>query len=625
MTVRDLLLTPRTRRAQLIDILTPARPRDASIIAGVARAIAAGSLTTIDAETFGCFSDAAGTSNAAITAGGTTLTSDTGTWSAGDAGKPIDVAGAGAAGATLRTSIASFTDTDEIELADAAATTVAPSKTSAGGLAIWGDDYTDTIEGATGTDLSVGRKFTAPYSVRAANSTTTRTQQARAGDRLSVLDFGAVGDGSTDDSAAIQAACVVCAARGKTLYFPAGVYLCAGLAVACSLVGEGNGSILRSNDDTVDLLDPTASDISVRHLRLEGVAVDATNTTYAIRPSGAVTGVVISGVTFSGETAGEGFNNAIKIEDDCDDWRVEGCSFERLWGTTAGHGYGILCANQSGAKIYKNTFVGPANRGRHAVYMSAGTNGAIVSENEVNGFSYEAITTNASGVQDPVIDSEIVGNIIRDCVLSGNASSGAIGCYGLADGITIRGNIIRRSGAKGIAIDASGTDTCTNITIVENDIEDVQTQGLELVSLVNGTIAQNGIRSVSQASVGASAAIRVISDGTVAPADLVFVGNRTPGTDARSSFQINATSPIATGLKLSANYFPTQSVADYELNGAEITVDGWIWATAAPSAGAHVRGDRAWNTSPSAAGVPGWVCTASGTPGTWKAMAALSA
>jgi hypothetical protein len=47
--------------------------------------------------------------------------------------------------------------------------------------------------------------------------------------------------------------------------------------------------------------------------------------------------------------------------------------------------------------------------------------------------------------------------------------------------------------------------------------------------------------------------------------------------------------------------------------------------SAEPGAGQWNRGDRVWNNAPSAAGVPGWVCTTAGTPGTWKAMAVLAA
>ncbi len=42
------------------------------------------------------------------------------------------------------------------------------------------------------------------------------------------------------------------------------------------------------------------------------------------------------------------------------------------------------------------------------------------------------------------------------------------------------------------------------------------------------------------------------------------------------------------------------------------------WSSAiAPSTGAWTRGDIAWITNPSTGGPVGWICTASGTPGTW--------
>lgn len=47
--------------------------------------------------------------------------------------------------------------------------------------------------------------------------------------------------------------------------------------------------------------------------------------------------------------------------------------------------------------------------------------------------------------------------------------------------------------------------------------------------------------------------------------------------------------------------------------------------TAAPVAGAWIVGDRCWNTAVAAGGVPGWICTTAGTPGTWKAMAVVAA
>lgn len=60
-------------------------------------------------------------------------------------------------------------------------------------------------------------------------------------------------------------------------------------------------------------------------------------------------------------------------------------------------------------------------------------------------------------------------------------------------------------------------------------------------------------------------------------------------------------------------------------SGYEDVVDGANIGTQAPNDGTWVRGRVVYNAEPSAGGAPGWVCTASGTPGTWKAMAAVAA
>lgn len=49
------------------------------------------------------------------------------------------------------------------------------------------------------------------------------------------------------------------------------------------------------------------------------------------------------------------------------------------------------------------------------------------------------------------------------------------------------------------------------------------------------------------------------------------------------------------------------------------------YATAPPSVGTYEVGDVIWKDNPSAGSSPGWVCVTAGTPGTWKAMANLSA
>lgn len=77
--------------------------------------------------------------DAAITATETTLTSASDPWTNDDAGRVIIVRGAGAGGADLRTTIASVTAAGEVELADAASTTVTGAK------AIWEARPGDTM------------------------------------------------------------------------------------------------------------------------------------------------------------------------------------------------------------------------------------------------------------------------------------------------------------------------------------------------------------------------------------------------------------------------------------------------------------------------------------------------
>jgi hypothetical protein len=95
----------------------------------------------------------------------------------------------------------------------------------------------------------------------ATGSTTARTLANRFADVVNVKDFGAVGDGITDNAAAIQAAVNV-AGQSKKVYIPSGIYYCSApitsnLATSFSgdgisettLLFNGNGFIISPNND----------------------------------------------------------------------------------------------------------------------------------------------------------------------------------------------------------------------------------------------------------------------------------------------------------------------------------------------------------------------------------------
>lgn len=103
---------------------------------------------------------------------------------------------------------------------------------------------------------------------------------------FNVKNFGALGDGSTDDRAAIQAALDAVPSRGGTVFFPSGVYLISKGATRgggtygglfpkakTRMLGEGQESCIKLNNGT-DKVDVIYAD-SKESLSLENLQIDA--------------------------------------------------------------------------------------------------------------------------------------------------------------------------------------------------------------------------------------------------------------------------------------------------------------------------------------------------------------
>jgi hypothetical protein len=122
-----------------------------------------------------------------------------------------------------------------IELGHASDTTIA--RVSAGDISVEGN----LVYRANGALAASGGSALVGF-LQSGTSATARTVQAKLRDIVNVRDFGATGDGATDDAAAIRAA--IAAASGRTLYFPtpSSSYLCnssLGTLSSVRLLGDG--------------------------------------------------------------------------------------------------------------------------------------------------------------------------------------------------------------------------------------------------------------------------------------------------------------------------------------------------------------------------------------------------
>lgn len=106
-----------------------------------------------------------------------------------------------------------------------------------------------------------------------------RTYLSRGADRVSVKDFGAVGDGVTDDTAAINSA-ISNLSSGAVLYFPAGTYKCTSditVNIAnITLYGESRASKIQFPADGSNIY------ITADYVVIDGLHIDGTSASSSV-------------------------------------------------------------------------------------------------------------------------------------------------------------------------------------------------------------------------------------------------------------------------------------------------------------------------------------------------------
>ncbi len=138
-----------------------------------------------------------------------------------------------------------------------------------------------------------------------------RPLRSRLMDFVSVMDYGAKGDGITDDSAAIAAAVASFSAAGGTLFFPGGrSYRMESVVTLNKPIfvrggGYSNTALTRITSASSQFFNVTAPGCVARDLRMVGIgAAGSTSGQYAITIASSATGFLGEGLTISGVACG---------------------------------------------------------------------------------------------------------------------------------------------------------------------------------------------------------------------------------------------------------------------------------------------------------------------------------
>jgi hypothetical protein len=428
---------------------------------------------------------------------------------------------------------------------------------------------------------------------------TTTTVQAKLRQSISVKDFGATGNGTTDDTTAIQAAIDYAVANNiGTIKVPSGTYNITSpirLYDRTALIGDNSGTTtISKSTTTVGAGSNTARSGSVTdsYAYDDIIQVIHANNAYAYYVQ--IKGLHLKKTTYATSSHGVYYPRTAYVK------------FEDVWCENVQYGMFTYDTFMSSMKncmmqgvVYGYTH---ANDG-----TGNGTGTSIVFQNCYVNFD---VTTGAQ----PSIGFNLFGlsysNLFSCGVDNGKPTTGGITAYYMSTCNTIN-------------ISGCGTENSTG----------------RVIYLASGSATVTGLRTYryTGSSLATSATVWVESSSTLTLTECKFETLLSAGVqynwlinDGSQVIEINPQSSPNGGDTFTAY---TTSAAKTTITGigtTKVTSAGtyvyqaYPLLSAAPTTGTWAVGNIVYNTAPASAGYIGWVCTVAGTPGTWKTFGLIS-
>jgi len=511
-----------------------------------------------------------------------------------------------------------------------------------------------------------------------------RTVDSKLKDTVSVKDFGAVGNGTTDDTAAIQAAFDYASTSGRSrVIFPYGQ---SGIYLITSVVNFKSNTIVDGQFNTIKLQNYPASlqFSTVSNVLVENLIINGNAAAYTAMPAvypfisfdsqditiRKCTAYDMEYAGFAISQGGAGYNYRVLVEN---------CHFYNCGtaGNVWSYGNGIAVTGGANIVIRDNVVHNVAGVGGINLEGTLQEN-IVIQNNRIYTCTGAAagIKLYAGGADTPGTNVVISNNIITD-------QQGTQGAIWIQSGysVIVANNIIADS-VWGTLI----ANNVTDISIKSNIIKNCTYGTYSLSGPFNSKLINNQLICASGASAslynnmyliesGSSTASTCIATGNVAidcPSTAFTIAARSPViftgnvvTDCRKAAGAgkgHGITYLAVGFNKSiignniiidtlGNY-GTRFYGFYNFEGSAAsnlvylednwtsTSNGmpryWLYAyagyiqsevaivTGPPSAGYNLQGDIVWNAGATAGGYAGWICTATGSPGTWKTFGAIS-